>query len=775
MSLEEHLGRAGEGGTYDSTGTFTLDREKAMQKLADFSLGNWLEILFSLGGWLARDGTQPVQFEFSSKSLVIRREQSSLTSEQVEHLEDFVLAGGSYYGVSLLALSQYVWSSQGVFVLEACGRRRTSEKGRSRLEESSLANGVRVELHLKKPGGTLDEVVEFFSRHLAWAPYRWSINEFPVAASETKPQTTLMHNLPPIAWSMPPGVVLHDKDSDFQLLCLLNGETSSVVVVDGLSYPLFTPLFEGLTVIVFCNKVQLTITRVEAVVSRSQKESWTGTIQQLFAEYFRKPHLWNTPEILGRHSRLFCRATWHQLDQGSAMSVARHLVQPVTKEPSLLMLQARLKLREGDFSGALDLLEKTIYEDFDKEEKAFSATVESEFLEHFRWASVEPEHLLELIQSARYYCSLHAHFPKLTSFLFLSLGHACRHSGNAPEAEKFFLDAFFLPHGRVFDWPLLPEGRSRLDFEKGRYPEWSTEIRGKGEDYLEGLLEIVKLAQARQSSQQDFLTYLKRTLGGTPQSMLGQWREVQWECWRLERRRSQGEWYKWLLMHTRKGWKPVFPPESHDEEYQPPTTKLPETGNARVLELRCRTVYLEYAALALRAATQLGRQQEMKRFQRVLDQAAEQFHSFQSEESLNHLSELGRIAMELGQKEHAKELLQRAIRMVPAGDYARLPLMVDLAILEPNKADSVLKGLGKVLKVSGNVVGQSLSRRVERCVWPFPLELPSRVRRLAWELRGARELYTYRTAQVLYHRAFGPPWIEPSEHDWVIDAISILS
>jgi hypothetical protein len=227
-------------------------------------------------------------------------------------------------------------------------------------------------------------------------------------------------------------------------------------------------------------------------------------------------------------------------------------------------------------------------------------------------------------------------------------------------------------------------------------------------------------------------------------------------------------------MKRHRGWKTTFPPLSHDDSYEVPTIDPGETPAGMLQALRCQTVYLEYAALALRAAETNGSTDQVARFKRVIEEIRENVHRFSPFDETEHLIELARVCIDLRETEQAKELLRDAVCRIPAGHVKRLPLLVDMAILQPEGADSVLKGVGRLLNVSDNGLGMSLERQALDCAWPVPVDLPSRLRRLTWELNGTQALRAYRIALVLYRKVQGPPWNEPTEQNWALDAVSLL-
>jgi len=185
----------------------------------------------------------------------------------------------------------------------------------------------------------------------------------------------------------------------------------------------------------------------------------------------------------------------------------------------------------------------------------------------------------------------------------------------------------------------------------------------------------------------------------------------------------------------------------------------------------------------LRTAKKFDRPDETRRFKALLQAMKEKADHFSPGDDLEALIELARINIDLQRKEQAEELLRTAISRIPAGEMARLPLLVDLAILQPQGADSVLRGLCKVLHISESWFRLPLDIQVERFASVVPSALPSalppalpcRLRRLAWELSGSKELRAYRLARLLFHRDMGPPSHEPSEQNWVLDAIKALT
>ncbi len=241
----------------------------------------------------------------------------------------------------------------------------------------------------------------------------------------------------------------------------------------------------------------------------------------------------------------------------------------------------------------------------------------------------------------------------------------------------------------------------------------------------------------------------------------------------MDCRQAQKQWFHWLFTYRLEGWKPRFPPPSFDEFRSPPEAlTVSDSLDDRRLNLRARTACLEYASLALRCANESGIGEQSKRFSEWLTHFREvQGRAGECEEGLE--VELARAAIELGDGDRASILLKDAIRALPAGDLRRLPLLVDLAVLQPNRAVSVLNGLSEVLYLIVSV-NMTRERRLAACSGPFPYELPERIQQLAWNLNRREQVRAYRIATLLYDRMLTPAWRAPSERDWVKQALSEL-
>ena len=775
MSLEEHLSLYGVEGTYDSTGSFTLDREKALSKLAAFSLEHWMEILFLLAAWLDCDHHGPVEFLFRSKRLTVRRESSSLRAEHLEHLEDYALVDGEYRGPSLLALVQHLWCSHGDLVIEAQGVRRLWQRGKTVTETGGIESGLQLELIHPKIKADSRNTTDFFSKHLRWTSFDWTLNGLHLDRMSSTPRTLMMLNTAPVNLVVVPGVVASRPDWDFQMLARWEPASSATVVVEGIAYPLCEPLFEGFQCVVFCRQVQRNLTRTEAVVSQAQRDQWTEALNLLIEGFMGKAHFWKNEHFLTEHSAAFCRVLWPSLEKRSCLAAAQRLVSSVPYETNSRLLQARLLMREKKFGSAIKVILPLSKEHLTAEELDYASLVEEEFVNFSPELLSDKEELEELVSDFGENLGQLSNFPRVLQTYFLALARMSEEKGDFLQAERYYLDSYFWPRRKSTEWAIFLQRGSLMDKTNSGMPLWMDKTDSGGE-YLEGLLSVFALAQARQSSQQKALELLNSQLAGyMPPEFVARWNILRLEAWRLERRHSQREWYKWLLVGFRKAWKPTFAPLSHDESYQLPKLLSGNSPEVRLAELRSRTAYLEYANLAHRLAKQTGQMGQMARFESILKEHAELFAAYQAPEEKEHLWELGRIALELGERDKASDYLQRAICRVPARDFLRLPLLVDLAILEPHRAVSVVNGLVRVLHIQEQAVGTTFERRVDQCLWPFPYELPSRLRRLAWELEPAEELRVYRIAQLLFGRLLGSKWNDASEMDWVNDAIGVLS
>lgn len=773
MSLEEHLNRFTGGGTYYSAGIFTLDRDKALEKLAGFSLETWLDVLFLLGAWLDSDGNEPTDFELSRRKLTVRRPSTRLTREQVEHLEDFVLVGTAAHGVSHLALVQHVWFSDGAFSVSVEGSKRCWEKGASRVEDCPEQMGVTVEFSHKSISGKLDQVAEFLARHFAWTSYPWSINGLPMATKAPPTRLLMTLNSPDLVVQPMPGVALEKPEYEFQMYCLWRSDGQTAVVVEGVAYSLKVPLVEGLTIAVFSDKVQRNLTRTEAIVSKAQRERWLKALDELVRAFAQKDHFWSNKEFFGQFGSVFCRTLWNNFDHPACLAAAQRLASLRMKERFSPLILARIAIAQGDFPAALFHLKPVPRWSLSSEEKAYVRTVDSEFAERLPEFSLTEEQFHELRGELELYMDLGPCFPNAIHRFCFSLARAGEELGLISLAERLYFASYFLPRGVKSDWSTFLHVHSYMDTARNRLPEWLADM-DKREEQSDGIWAVVDMAHRCQSTQAATLVELRELFRFSKEQPLHHKLNLRrMESWRLERKAALAEWFKWHLVAGLEGLPPRYPPLSFDQSFQMPSVFLAESVRSRLLRLRCETAYLEYAARSVRCAEKSGQQEQSQRFRAIVRKMGEVFDRYEDSDAAEELAELGRIAIELGRYEDAAEMLRRAVCKYPVGDFKRLPLLVDMAILEPHRSDSVLDGLTRVLGVELSR-GGAFDRIVQDCAWPFPFELPSRLRRLAWELEPSKALKVYGLARVLFRKAYGSSWMEPTEQDWVIDAINLL-
>lgn len=774
MSLEEHLSRAGGEGRFDSTGVFTLDRQKALEKLGGFSLERWLHVLYVLGGWLAQDGNSPVDFQLDPGRLTIRRAHTNLTAEQVEHLDDYVLVSGAYRGVSQLAMARHIWLSGGSFVLQAAGCRKVWEKDAARTEPAPEATDLLLQLSHKSIGSDPTDLIEFLAQSFAWTPYTWTFNGLPMAPNNAAGKSVMFYNRPPLSHSIMPGVSLSRPEADFQLYCQWQTDGTSVVVVDGVAYPITRPLLKGLRCVVFCSEVQRDLTRSHAVVSTAQRQAWTRAVQLLVEAFADKAHFWNNREFLTRHAQVFCRALWGSFSHAGCFAAAQRLAAVCPKEEFAALLHGRIATRQGDHLGALYHWRPMAKWELSPELREYVEEVDAEFAGTLAAHAGSTEELKELVDELQVCAEIGPMFPKAVSAFCLQVARAAEELGDITLAERLYLASYFLPRGLNTDWSTFLHVHSFMDMGRDGRPVWLKDMDAR-EEHLEGVWAAVRLAQQRQSSQLLVTEALGKMFRHSHEPLLEQALNLRrLESWRLERRASQAEWFKWHLVAPLEGVAPKYPPNYYDDTYRVPQYYLGDTAASRLALLRAQTVYLEYAALSYSRATSHGQAAAEARFQAILDRVRQVYQEYEETDQPEELVELGRIAIELGRTEEAAVYLQRAVCKYPPGDFRRLPLLVDMGVLEPHRAHSVLGGLFKVLKVHEFMAG-AVEKLATECAWPFPFELPSRLRRLAWQLEGAEALKAYRLARILFRRAFGPSWMETTEQDWVIEAIEILS
>jgi hypothetical protein len=773
VSLEEHLSRFSEGGTHDSVGSFTLDRKKALEKLAACSLQVWTDIFYTLAGWLAHDGTSQVDFDLTDKTLTVRREATGLTRQQLEHLEDYVFAEGKYYGLSLLALTQHLWSSQGRLVIQSRGVKRVWRKGLCQTETSEIGSGVVLEFTHKRSLGVLTQAEKNLRARLLWTPYRWTLDNREALTGDSDPSNLITLNFPPIARHIVPGLTLTKEEYEFHFIVRWSREGSTQVVTDGVAYPLHPPLCVGLDCVIFTQNVRRTVTRSELLDTQIEKEQWNSALEYVFGQFFLRLDLWNKPAFLKANYEQVVTAVWPRLDDRVHYRVARAIVSAAPNDHLRSLLFTRLQLKDGEFSEALNTLSWLRDKRFEDAQAEMARELEEEFVGILRSGVLGSEELEEMEGTLAGLTYLGRNFPYLMSELCLALARYRRQRGDALMAESLYLDSYFLPRCVKYNWHTAPGGASLVNFESKDSPVWTQRI-SSDDQHLEGLLELIEWAQDRQSSQHQLVRLLREKICRSPKPSLRKIDDLRLECWRLQRRQSQSEWFKWLLMSRRRGWKATFPPRSHDEEYELPPFKPADGPNAGLLVLRCQTVYLEYASLALREAERIQHHVEVVRFSKVITAMREKVGQFGPGDEISHLIELARISIELGELEQAKEVLRSVTSRIPAGHVDRLPLLVDMAILQPKSAGSVLNGVARLMNIPENGIGKSLDLQAQDCTWPVPLDLPSRLRRLAWELSGKEELQAYRIARILYRRAIGQLWHEPTEQNWVFDAISLL-
>lgn len=774
MSLEEHLNRFSGEGSYDSAGVFTLDRNKALEKLAGFSLGSWLDVLFLLGAWLAADGKESTDFELSDRRLIVRRASTRLTREQVEHLEDFVLVSAAPHGVSHLALVQHVWLREGLFSLSAQGVKRSWGKGGSHgLEECPEQVGVTVEFSHKSISGKLDRMAEFLARHFGWTPYPWSINGLPMASKTPPARVLMILNSPMLSVKPFPGVALEKPEYNFQMYCRWRSDGRTVVVTDGVAYPVEIPLVEGLEVAVFSDKVQRNLTRTEVIVSRAQRADWLKALHELVRAFAQKTHFWSSKEFFQQLGPVFCRALWDNLDHPACLAAAQRLASFRMKERFSPLLLARIAVAQGDFRAALFHLKPVSRWELSTEEKSYVETVDKEFANRLSGFPLTEEQFHELRGELELYVELGPRFPNAIHRFCFCLARAGEEFGHISLAERLYFASYFLPRGIKSEWSRFLHVHSYMDTARDRLPEWLADMDQR-EEQVDGIWAVVDMAHRCQSTQAATLAELAERFRSSREQPLHHELNLRlMESWRLERKAALAEWFKWHLVAGLEGLTPRYPPVSFDQSFQVPSLFLAETARSRLTRLRCETVYLEYAARSVRCAEEHGQKEPCQRFGAILRKIGEAFDRYEESDCPEELVELGRIALELGRCEDAAELLKRAVCKYPVGDFKRLPLLVDMAILEPHRSDSVLDGLTRVLGVELSR-GGTFDRIVQDCAWPFPFELPSRLRRLAWELKPSKALKVYGLARVLFRKAYGSRWMEPTEQDWVIDAIDLL-
>lgn len=775
MNLEEHLNRFTSEGTYDSQGSFTLDRKKALEKLGNFSLESWTDVLFLLGAWLQADGDDPVSFELTRQRLTIRRTSTHLTPEHLQHLEDYLLVNRAEHGISQLALARHVWPPDGTFAVGCEGIKRKWERGKERLEDWGRQQGVEIELahpSMKDPG----EVAEFLANHLAWTSFPWIFNGLSLNAPAPSTRSLMTLNDPGLPLHATPGVALQRPEFDFQLYCHWHIEDHrSMVVVEGVAYLLEEPPLAGLKTVVFCNQTPLNITRTEAAVSPSRMERWREGVLELVKAFLEKPHFWNNQQFLKQFGPVLGRAIWGSLEHPACLAAAQHLVEANPKATYTPMLLARSAMRRGDHLAALYHLRPLISKKLTPEEQSYAKDLDAEFASSYPRLVLNKAEFMELQDELKLLTDLGPTFPKAVQAFCLNLAAAAEALALWPEAENLYLCSYFLPRGQKSDWTsTFLQVYFYLDTVDHLTPPWVTHMDHRKE-YLKGIWSVIDLAQRSQSSQTLALAKISERLNLN--SRLKPFREInlrRLEGWRLEKRATQAEWFKWHLVAKLERFPPRYPPPSHDESYEIPNLFVGDGRRARLALLHCRTVYLEYAALSYRLAKAHGQLDQQVRFEIILEKIRAYFEDYQENDHPQELAELARVALELGHTEEAAEMLKRAVCKYPVGDFERLPLLVDMAILEPHRAESVLRGLYKVLKLDGVFTG-SLDQIASDCAWPFPVALPKRLMRLAWELPPNRTLEVYRLAAVLYRKALGPLRYEPTDQDWVAGAISLLS
>lgn len=772
MSLEEHLDRYSAEGAYDGAGGFTLDREKALGKLAGFSLSEWREVLFSLGAWITLDGGSPILFDPQPKLLVISREKTKLTAEHLEHLEDYVLTSGNYHGLSQLALARHIWQDQGKLAIEVAGLRRIWEKGKTRVESSALTEGVRIELSHRRID--LESTVEFLSKHFGYTPYPWAVKGLSMSHARPSPRDVMLFNLPPLAVDLQPGIYLEGFDNGFQMLCQWNADPGTSVVVEGVNYPLYESLNPGLSCVVFCDAVQRSLTKSDAIVARRQREVWSEALSELLLAFIKKPHFWEGKAFLSRHKEVLLRRLWPVLERPEYLRAAQRILSTKSDLVTARITQARVHVLTEDYDLVRNTLLPLVKIQRSSEEEAMLRELQDEFSRSLPAYNLSAEELDGEIHSIRSRPDVGRILPTLTHATLMSLAKRAEELGLFNKAEGIYLDAYFLPQGECLEWSIHLERSSFFDSFYSKTVLQRIQRSEVRPEYIGSLISAIALAQIRQSPLRDVVEAMYRSYRfDLTEEDKKRFNQIRLEAWRLHSRREQKQWYDWLLMGRKKGWKPQFPPPSFEEYLSPPSAfHLGDSVEARRTELRARTLCLEYAALAHQAAVEFGNHEQSERFKKWLSHFREVVLSYaEDEEGL--LPELARASIELGDVERASTLLRRAICKRPPGDLGRLPLLVDLAILHPSRAGSVLNGIAEVLNLN-EAVHMTPERRLEQCVWPFPYELPARIHRLSWSLAGAEQVRTLRLASLLYDRMLTQVWKAPSERDWVKQALSEL-
>ncbi|MCA9792425.1 MAG: hypothetical protein KC910_11540 [Candidatus Eremiobacteraeota bacterium] len=747
------------GGRLDSSGTFTVNPERALEVLAQHQYAQPEEVVLTLLSWAIGAGAHRVDF---SGSGLFEHDGRSPDRLQLENLLVYV-GGASQPELGLLALAHYYLRSYGATYESGEGLRLVWKNGSATLEECPPAKR-RNRFSWRRSG----RYAEFLRQVCSLAPL-----ELVVDGQRLEPtwklgtdHAVVEFGVVPLDLSEVPRRLREEWAFDYTGLLVAGprpeGLAEGNVVVGGMGYVVDFQLPAGMWALVWADSLPRSLS-FELVGG-----DWLQPLSQALEKAGRR--------FLGELV-------------GGLVALPRPLVESLL--PSLIELAGQLQSAAP--RQALSLAEKALEFEPDNmgllmqslellvtlgrhEEVSLrvcslakrhgSKMVTSDFYRVVgRLAQVEDDESLSGLQNALEQTvgrDSPLHLPILTR-----LGDRFARRGGLIEAEYYYyhalMSALRVTRPAFVSYPY----HSVLDFERGE-PEWFDRLQELHRDALPALFQLVELAHLRHSPQPKLTRLLvSRRLSARSSEMLG-------DSIYIEARQKLWSRLKALTIYSRTGRVGAL---ARPEELPDATAAIahyrqalvlgdhPEPGRLWWKIARVSALRLEY----LRRASQLAgpnasRELETVRLKMALNSLeAEVTQAFQQARNVNghdHRWEAEAL-IELGRRERAEQIVAELLLGLPARHPDKLCLLVDLAILRQGRSlDQALGAVWGLLRTSpGAFEGDSpVEMLASRCPWPFPVELPERLRRLADEVGEPRRRMILRMAQVLCYRLVRGDW-----------------
>ncbi|MGE0490392.1 MAG: hypothetical protein AB7S38_14380 [Vulcanimicrobiota bacterium] len=746
-------------GRLDSSGTFTVNPERALEVLSKHQYAHPEQVVFTLLSWAIGAGAHRAEF---SGGGVFEHDGQSPDRLQLENLLLYV-GGASAPELGHLALAHHYLRSCGATYESGEGLRLVWKNGQAVVEECPPAKR-RNRFSWRQKG----RYAQFLREICSLAPLELVVDgELLNPAWKLGPDHAVVEfGVVPLDLSEVPRRLREEWGLGYAGLLVAGprpeGLAVGTVVVGGMGYTVGFELPAGMWALVWADSLPRSLSfelgAGDWVVPLSQalEKAARRFLGELVAGLVALPNRLVeslVPSLIELAGQLQAAAP------RQALSLAEKALEFEPDNMGLLMQSLELLVtldRHEEVSLRLSSLAR----------KHGSSMATSDFYRVVaRLAQVEDDAAMNGLQTALEQAvgrdSL-LHLP-----ILMRLGDSFARRGGLVEAEYYYyhalMSALRVPRPAFVSYPYY----SVLDFERGE-PEWFEQLEELHRDALPALYALVGLAHLRHSPQRKMSRLLAaRELSGRSSELLG-------DSIYLEARQKLWSRLKALTIFSRTGQVGAL---AKPEELPDASAAVGHYRQALVLGnhpeptglwwkiARARALPLEYLRRAARlAALDSGRELETVRLKMALTSlepaVSQAFHEANEKSGQEHRWEAEAL-IELGRHERAEQLISQLLLSLPARHPEKLCLLVDLAILKGGR--SVDQALGAVWGLLRNHPAayeseSPIEMLASRCPWPFPPELPERLRRLADEVGEPRRRQILRMAQVFCYRLVRGDW-----------------